>query len=137
MARDPADSLQRRDNPTAPLGYEYWTTYEFDTGFGSGDGISVIILLILAEIRQREGHEPTDDLLIDAIDPDALDGLFRPVMYRTDRNRGRVTFAYDGFDITAHADGEIVVQPRGPLDDDGDGDATGDGEGEGEDEGEE
>lgn len=49
--------------------------------------------------------------LYDVVDPDALDDLFR-----TDRNfddggaSGRVTFKYEGYDVTVRADGEIVLR---------------------------
>lgn len=60
-------------------------------------------------------------LLIDTLDPEALNGLFRPVMYRTDRDEGFVEFPIAGYHIRIHADGEIVIRECNA---DGDADAN-------------
>jgi hypothetical protein len=58
------------------------------------------------------------DPLYESIDPDALDRLFEPVSAGTRQSStGRVTFHFEGCEVTVHADGRTVVTP--PDADDG------------------
>lgn len=55
--------------------------------------------------------------LHDAIDPDALDALFRrhggaDADGRTDDRRGRVEFSYYGYRVTARSDGSVSVESQ-------------------------
>ncbi|SMO53748.1 HalOD1 output domain-containing protein [Halorubrum cibi] len=78
-----------------------WTSMEPSTG----------IIETVADAANREslGLSP----LYDSIDPDALDSLFR-----LSDEAVSVSFTYEGFEITADSDGEVVLRPssadRGP-----------------------
>lgn len=45
------------------------------------------------------------------VDPEALDALFQPTPFGTDRREGRVVFDYGGCEVTVHSCGPIEVQP--------------------------
>lgn len=47
------------------------------------------------------------DPLHTAVDPEALDAIFRATDLGTGRDRGRVTFPYHGYEITVRGDGTI------------------------------
>lgn len=56
--------------------------------------------------------QPVEDLdvrLHDAVDPDALDDLFRPTRTGAVRDGGRVSFAVGEFEVDVHADGHVFV----------------------------
>lgn len=50
----------------------------------------------------------SDEVLADAVDPDALDALFR-TQGDYPRNQGEVVFPVAGYQITVRATGEVVV----------------------------
>lgn len=52
--------------------------------------------------------------LYDAVDPDALDRLFRPQHDGTPRTGGTLSFTVDEYYVTVYADGEIVIEPPTP-----------------------
>lgn len=62
---------------------------------------------VLREIAAREGTDPADlpVPLYEAIDPDALDSLFRA-------DGGRVTFTYYRYTVTVESDGTVTLEPR-------------------------
>lgn len=64
---------------------------------------------VLTAVADAEGVDPIDldRPLYEAIDPDALDSLFRPD--GTPRTDGRVRFSYYGYEITVHADGRLEL----------------------------
>ncbi len=47
--------------------------------------------------------------LYDAIDPDALDSLFRARVDGQDRDGGKAVFSYRGYEITYESDGVVHV----------------------------
>lgn len=49
--------------------------------------------------------------LYDHVDPEALDELFGPTRTGSRRSLGRTSFAYAGYHVTVHSDGEIAVRP--------------------------
>lgn len=69
-------------------------------------GLSSAIVVVVAD---AEGVEPTElaEPLFNAINPGALDSLFRS-------GEGQVTFEYLDYEVTAHATGEVDIQPRDP-----------------------
>ncbi len=62
---------------------------------------------IVAAVSRREGVAPheLEEVLYDAVDPDALDQLFN-------NTNGSVTFDYHGYRITVDSDGNIDLVPR-------------------------
>ncbi|GAA0661853.1 HalOD1 output domain-containing protein [Natronoarchaeum mannanilyticum] len=48
--------------------------------------------------------------LYDAVDPEALDAVFRPLRSNTGSEQGRITFSYAGCEVTAGSDGWITVR---------------------------
>ncbi len=49
--------------------------------------------------------------LYDAVDPDALDGLFRPRHDGSPRSGGALSFVANGHRVTVRGDGEILIEP--------------------------
>lgn len=64
--------------------------------------------VVLAAVAEREGVDEAElaEPLFRAIDPDALDRLFRD-------GHGRITFTYLGYRITVDGDRHIEVVPAG------------------------
>lgn len=88
------------------------SVYQVTHDWGSDGSISYTIV---EAISAASGQDPTEiGQLSDAVDPDALDALFRPLdgePVRTDG--GRVEFSHDGFDVTVAANGTVTVRPSG------------------------
>lgn len=63
---------------------------------------------VLQTIADAEGVDPADleAPLYEALDPDALDALFRTDV-------GSVTFGYHGYTVTVFADGTVDIESRG------------------------
>lgn len=59
------------------------------------------------------GIDVTDSRLslYDAVDPDALDSLFRPCHDGTPRNGGTLSFPINGYHVTVDSSGEILIKP--------------------------
>lgn len=82
---------------------------------GSNELPSVGVIRAVAAVSGREpvgdGTHVDDQTglppLYAAIDPDALDGVI------TTASEGTVTFQYEGYDVTVHADGRILVDGTG------------------------
>lgn len=72
--------------------------------------LSTTIIAAIEEATDLTG--PSSLVLADVVDPDCLDGLFRPVRHRTDRDDGTVQFPLETYWVTVHADGEIVIRRR-------------------------
>lgn len=65
---------------------------------------------IVEAVAATTGDEPTEiSMLQNYIDPDALDSLLRATEKRT-RTRVRVSFEYDGIEVTADSDTGIQVR---------------------------
>lgn len=67
--------------------------------------LSTRVLMALDELDGYDAENP-DQTLFDAIDPDALDGLFKPDA----DSGGSVTFTVESYQVTATAAGEVMVQ---------------------------
>lgn len=63
---------------------------------------------VIRAVASAENVDPIDleTPLHAAVDPDALDTLFRP---GTDC---RVQFTYSGYEVTVHDDGRVVLEPE-------------------------
>jgi len=48
--------------------------------------------------------------LYDAVDPEALDAVFRPAGSDATSPGGRITFSYASYEVTASSDGRITVR---------------------------
>jgi hypothetical protein len=83
----------------------YRTTHDFE----SRRALSTTVIEAIEETADVDG--PSSRVLADVIDPDCLDGLFRPVRHRTDRKHGKVQFPLDSYKITVYASGEIELRP--------------------------
>lgn len=85
----------------------YRTTHDFE----GRHELSTSVIEAIEEVAAVEG--PSSRVLADVIDPDCLDGLFRPVRHRTDRKNGKVQFPLGNYRIVVHATGEIELRPIG------------------------
>lgn len=95
-------SVTCRD-PSIP---EYRVHHDFESRYE----LSTTLVMALEEIADAE--KPLAQALSSVIDPDCLNGLFRPVHHRTDREEGHVRFPIDEYEVTVHATGDIVIRPR-------------------------
>lgn len=85
----------------------YRATHDFE----GRHELSTSVIEAIEEAADVEG--PSSRALADVIDPDCLDGLFRPVRHRTERENGKVQFPLGGYRIAVYATGEIVLRPIG------------------------
>lgn len=65
---------------------------------------------VVEAVADADGVHPSEITppLYEAIDPEALDGLFAST-HRTDRTDGRLAFAYSGYEVTVHWNGQVSV----------------------------
>lgn len=64
---------------------------------------------VVATVANRDGSDPVDlPPLYDAVDPDALDAIFR------DGRPGRVTFEYAGYEVTVCGRDQVTVVCEAP-----------------------
>ncbi|ADJ15944.1 HalOD1 output domain-containing protein [Halalkalicoccus jeotgali] len=82
----------------------YRTTHDFE----GRRALSTTVIEAIEETVDIDG--PSSRVLADVIDPDCLDGLFRPVRHRTDRDNGAVEFPLEEHRITVYANGEIELR---------------------------
>ena len=70
---------------------------------------------IVREVAAHDGVDPMElsPPLFHAIDPAALDALFEPTESSGSRT-GRVTFTYDGKQVTVDGDGAVEIDPDAP-----------------------
>lgn len=70
--------------------------------------------LLIDAVAETTGDDPTNmQPLYEVIDPDALDRLFEPTESESRRSSfGRVSFCFNGCDVTIHADGRTIVSER-------------------------
>lgn len=74
-----------------------------------GESAVAAVLEALAEAADRPAAD-LDVRLHDAVDPDALDDLFRPTRTGATRDGGRVSFGVGGFSVDVHATGHVFVR---------------------------
>jgi hypothetical protein len=83
------------------------TTYTTQVDWNSRPPSNAVVSLV----ADAEGVEPIDlEPLHSTIDPGALDRLFAPTNTETDRTSGHVAFAFEGYHVTIHGDGEITAK---------------------------
>lgn len=82
----------------------YRTTHDFE----SRHELTTTIIEAIEEAADVDG--PSSRVLADVVDPDCLDGLFRPVHHRTDRDNGKVQFPLGEYRITVYATGEVELR---------------------------
>ncbi|WP_049927822.1 HalOD1 output domain-containing protein [Halopiger goleimassiliensis] len=77
------------------------------------DGPATLSTTVVHALADCMGVDPTAGRisLYDAVDPDALDALFRPQYDGTPRTGGRLSFVVDDHHVTVTAEGEILVEP--------------------------
>jgi hypothetical protein len=63
---------------------------------------------LYSDVAESDALEP----LCTAIDPDALDSVFRPPGADTAQPGNRITFPYHGYWVTVRSEGSISVEPR-------------------------
>jgi hypothetical protein len=86
----------------------YSTTHDFAGEYTLEETVSIA----LETAAEREGIE-LGSQLYDVVDPDGLRTLFEPTP-STDRDDGLLFFSLDGFQVAAHADGRVTVEPPEP-----------------------
>jgi len=65
---------------------------------------------VVEAVADAENADPTElPPLFAAIDPDALDALFKPASEQTVVT-GTVQFRYAGYDVTVHEDGSVMLK---------------------------
>ncbi|SDR34117.1 HalOD1 output domain-containing protein [Natronobacterium texcoconense] len=77
------------------------------------DGPATLSTTVVHALADCMGVDPTDGRisLYDAVDPDALDKLFRPRHDGTPRSSGHVSFVVADHQVTVYSDGEILIEP--------------------------
>ncbi|THE65408.1 hypothetical protein D8Y22_09530 [Salinadaptatus halalkaliphilus] len=80
------------------------------------DGPATLSTTVVHALADCLGVDPTEGRLslYDAVDPDALDALFRHRHDGTPRSGGRLSFVVDDHHVTVTGDGEILVEPPTP-----------------------
>lgn len=100
-----------KDDPRAvtveydPESAVYRAKHDFTAPFA----LTATLVLAVEAVARTEGDDLTA-VLFDAVDPDALSGIFEPTG-RAERNVGRVTFSMGTYEVTVNADGRIVIDP--------------------------
>lgn len=70
---------------------------------------------VVSAIAEADGVDETElPPLFHAVDPDALDALFRPGRREATESRGSgtVTFGYHGYEVSVSADGTVQVEEK-------------------------
>jgi hypothetical protein len=77
------------------------------------DGPATLSTTVIHALADCLGLDVTEGRisLYDAVDPDALDALFRPRHDGTPRAGGTLSFVVDGHHVTVRGDGEILIEP--------------------------
>lgn len=83
----------------------YHATYEWS----SQDPLSSIVVQVVAAVTDRDPL--TFDPLATVVEPSSLDTIFSPRSDGSSRIHGAVTFPFEGYRVTVHATGEIVIEP--------------------------
>lgn len=63
-------------------------------------------------VRSGEASDATLDPLYSAVDPEALDALFRRSGSAGASTHHRIEFSYEGYRVAVHSDGLVAVRPE-------------------------
>ncbi|WP_137284253.1 HalOD1 output domain-containing protein [Halorussus salinisoli] len=80
--------------------------------FYDADGDETLVQTVL-EALEAASECPSDELkvcLYDAVDPDALEAVFRPTRNGPPRDAGRVSFSVGEFAVDVHANGHVFAR---------------------------
>lgn len=86
-------------------------TYQTVHDFSANVPLSTTVILAVEQVVGE-----LDVVLNDAIDPDALDAIFRPRSDVSPYRRGYVEFVFAECQITVRSDGVIEIDPAGNAD---------------------
>ncbi|MFP8951366.1 HalOD1 output domain-containing protein [Natrialbaceae archaeon A-arb3/5] len=75
--------------------------------WGSGESLSTTIVSTISDLSGKNPDEI--ERLYDHLDPDSLESIFEPTAGGRTRNAGSVAFHLEGYAVTVHASGTIVV----------------------------
>lgn len=76
--------------------------------WGRTDSVGALVVSAAAQLSDAT---PTDlEPLHARFDPDALDALFRPVEDGRTPTDGTVEFSFEGYRVTVHGEGRVVVE---------------------------
>jgi hypothetical protein len=84
-------------------------TYRAAHDFSSHWDLSATLSVALEEVADAEEMQLSESLF-EAVDPDALAGLFKPTK-RTSRTNGKVTFQVGDLRVTINGTGTIMLSP--------------------------
>ncbi|WP_254766532.1 HalOD1 output domain-containing protein [Salinilacihabitans rarus] len=81
------------------------------------DGPATLSTTVVHALADCMGVDVTDGRisLYDAVDPDALDALFRPRHDGSPRTGGHLVVFVHDHRVTVYGDGEIVIEPPAPA----------------------
>lgn len=82
-------------------------TYHAQHNWTDSQPLSTTVMEVVGAATNTEADQM--DPLYDALDPDALDAIFRPRFDDVPRTNGQVMFSLDGHDVAVHSYGYIVV----------------------------
>lgn len=94
-------------HPQSGIGSTPTETYSATYDWESDIPLSTEVLTLVSRAADVDPLEI--EPLNDCVDPDALNKLFEPRRDGTLRSGGMLTFRIHGYEVTVHADGEIVV----------------------------
>lgn len=77
------------------------------------DGPATLSTTVIHALADSMGVDPTAGRisLYDAVDPDALDAIFRPQHDGTPRTGGHLSFVVSDHQVTVKSDGEVLITP--------------------------
>lgn len=105
--------MTRRDDPQVEDASKPDTDVGTDTSrcrIDRGESLSWRVIREVAEAIDTDPRRMRP--LYETIDPDALDRLFDPISAESrEFETSHVTFRFEGCDVTAFADGRVVVSP--------------------------
>ncbi|SFF87061.1 hypothetical protein SAMN04488063_0597 [Halopelagius inordinatus] len=101
-------SLDSLDSAGALTYHDETKTYrtEYDQRV---DAPQEVVVHSVAALEERSPIEL--DPLYTVIDPDALDQLFAPMINGRHVGDGKITFGYQGYEITLHSYGVVAIRP--------------------------
>lgn len=68
--------------------------------------------VVVQSVAALEGSSPIElDPLYTVIDPDSLDQLFAPTVGGQHLGDGKITFHYQGYEVTLHSYGVVAIRP--------------------------